>query len=351
MVVVMVGGGRSSDKLVRQSNIGSSLGGHFVLKDLSEGKGTRCSPHHLETISEEDSAGATANGRGVSQQHSSNPSKRDQSDSSLMSPNSTTPPTDIIVVETSSSGNDTSTSKKSKVVTTEREENNCVGFSEEASDRALKHGVMFATGRVVWSIKALPHWNVLALRMFDAARSGSLAELKDILASSKGHQVGLTTPHVVVTTPSTTPRNSNTSYNFTRMHSGSARLSRNYSYRDDAQRLSVVSMTTESGLDVNMEYHRPSFSEDNYFNAIFGRKRSLLAATATTCGSPLRPDPAQHEPRLLLHVAVEKGHLDIVQFLIQQGADVSVCVTCDCVCLYVFVCVFKKIFFVFFSFR
>lgn len=63
----------------------------------------------------------------------------------------------------------------------------------------LSHGVQFQTGRLVWSLTALPQDQVLTIKMFSAAREGRLEDLKRILDYSQCLEGPI--PVVLVTPP------------------------------------------------------------------------------------------------------------------------------------------------------
>ena len=72
-------------------------------------------------------------------------------------------------------------------------------------------------------------------------------------------------------------------------------------------------------LDVNAEYNQPSFQKDEYLNTLFSsRKRPGSASLLVTPASKLI-----QRPHLLLHVAIENNHPEMVEYLLTKGADVS----------------------------
>ena len=64
------------------------------------------------------------------------------------------------------------------------EESACVSFGDNFRLR-LSRGVQFQTGRLVWSLTALPVDQVLTIKMFSAAREGRLDDLRRILDYSQ----------------------------------------------------------------------------------------------------------------------------------------------------------------------
>ena len=170
----------------------------------------------------------------------------------------------------------------------------------EGSALHLMQGVRFVMGQLEWSITALPLEKMLTLKMFAAARKGDLDELRSILDSSKCTDVSF--PCVFVTPT------------------------------DSAAVFSSVSMVTEQGLDVNAEYQPPSYTEDHFFNQISIRRRSsALVSHPLSPSSPSSFSTPQPPARLLLHIAIENGDLEMAKYLLEKGADVCVYV-CVCVC-------------------
>ena len=145
----------------------------------------------------------------------------------------------------------------------------------------LSHGIQFQTGRLVWSLTALPLDQVLTIKMFSAARERRLSDLRTILESSQC--INRPTPFVFVTPP---PQ-----YDF-----------------------STLSIMTEDGIDVNTEY-RPPTSDDVHLSQ---RPSSTLSPSSL---SPVAPLP-HLSPYLLLHIAVVNNDLDMVLYLLDKGADV-----------------------------
>lgn len=73
-------------------------------------------------------------------------------------------------------------------------DSNQSGFSTK-----LTHGIQFQTGRLVWSLTALPEDQVLTIKMFCAAREGQLDKLHNIIESSQ--LVDHKSPLVLVSPP------------------------------------------------------------------------------------------------------------------------------------------------------
>ena len=150
----------------------------------------------------------------------------------------------------------------------------------------LSHGIQFQTGRLVWSLTALPRDQVLTIKMFSAARDGRLNDLQSIIDSAQCDD--RPTPHVFVTSPTSD-------------------LSQTSQYR-----FSTVSIMTDNGIDVNTEY-RPPTSDD-----------SCVYQHPSPTPSPSPAASVPHpSPYLLLHIAVVNGDLNMVLYLLERGADVS----------------------------
>ena len=75
-------------------------------------------------------------------------------------------------------------------------------------------------------------------------------------------------------------------------------------------------------VDVNAEYSPPSYQKDEYLNILISARKgaksfpppphSVTPATASV-----------QRPHLLLHVAIENNHPEMVDYLLIRGADVS----------------------------
>ena len=167
-------------------------------------------------------------------------------------------------------------------------------------------GIRFVAGRLEFGLTALPTELLYTLRMFEATKKGDLDELRDIIESSKNSD--LLVPYVTVSQPGD----------------------------PSSSRFSMISVTSNQGVDVNTQYQPPAFSDDVFFGQNFNRRRSSLHMGARTVtllspGSPIGAgqsvavwcgySPEDH--RLLLHIAIEKGFLDIVTYLLSQNANVS----------------------------
>ncbi len=169
----------------------------------------------------------------------------------------------------------------------------------------VHYGIKFVAGQLEFSLTAPPTELLYTLRIFDAAKRGDLNELKYIIESSKSAE--LVTPYVIVSQP----ENSN------------------------VNRLSTISVSSNQGVDVNVEYQKPAYSDDAFLGANFSRRRSSVrnmtllspltspGLSSTTVGGGVCVNTLQ-EHKLLLHIAIEKNLLDMVTYLLTQNADVSV---------------------------
>ena len=75
-------------------------------------------------------------------------------------------------------------------------------------------------------------------------------------------------------------------------------------------------------VDVNAEYSPPSYQKDEYLNLLFSSRKGAKASSPP----PNLVTPATtsvERPRLLLHVAIENDHPEMVEYLLIRGADVS----------------------------
>ena len=180
----------------------------------------------------------------------------------------------------------------------------CVGGGEGEceSGRGVCHGAAGVEHAALLLEK------MLTLKMFATATKEDLDELQSILDSSKCTDV--TVPCVFVT-----PIDSAAVFSH---HSS-------------------VSMVTEQGLDVNVEYQPPSYAEDYFFNQISIRRRSSAPVShPLSPSSPSSPSTPQPPARFMLHIAIENGDLEMSKYLLEKGADVRGCVG---VCVSVYVCV------------
>lgn len=171
-------------------------------------------------------------------------------------------------------------------------------------------------GKLEFSLAAVPMELLYTLRVFAATRRGDLNELKNLVESSKSSD--LVVPYVAVDS--------------TNMY-----------------RYSTISVTSNQGVDVNVKYLPPAYADDAFFGQSFNRRRSSMHmvrnVTLLSPHSPLGAEagggaggcgisPEDH--RLLLHIAIESHNLEIVSYLLSQGANVSTYVRmCMCVCMYV----------------
>ena len=267
---------RRGSKLMRQECFDGH--GHFVLEDLTGGSGVFCVTYNATSLQHSAMPEDTEEQRVVKV---SSPAG-DQSDQSIKSQSGGVTPLEVGGAQGEVEG--------------------------EGSALHLMHGVRFVTGQLEWSITALPLEKMLTLKMFAAARKGDLDELRSILDSSKCTDV--TVPGVFVT-----PTDSAAVFSH---HSS-------------------VSMVTEQGLDVNVEYQPPSYAEDYFFNQISIRRRSSAPVShPLSPSSPSSPSTPQPPARFMLHIAIENGDLEMSKYLLEKGADVRGCVG---VCVSVYVCV------------
>ena len=153
----------------------------------------------------------------------------------------------------------------------------------------LTCGVQFQTGRLVWSVTALPEDQVLTIKMFKAARCGNLENLRIILDRS---QCAVRPVSFVFSTPLTGGKGQ--------------RQSSQYKF-------STVSIVTEEGIDVNTEY-TPLVPDSNHLI-----KNPLSPSPFCVSGY----SPINQPPCLLLHIAVQNKDLKMVLYLLEKGADVS----------------------------
>ena len=155
-------------------------------------------------------------------------------------------------------------------------------------------GMQFIAGRLEFSLRALPAEVLLTLKMFDAAKRGNLKELVSILESSKN--AGAADPG-------------------------------HYAPLQDFNRLSSTSELTNHGVDINVEYQAPSYSDEQFFSTGFNRRRSSLVR-GVGFSSPFFPgggpgcDQGSRGHSLLLHIAIEQNNLKMASFLVSEKADV-----------------------------
>lgn len=166
----------------------------------------------------------------------------------------------------------------------------------------VHYGIKFVAGKFEFGLTAPPAELLYTLWMFDAAKRGDLNELRYIVESSKSEE--LVTPYVAVTQP-----------------------------ENNNNRLSTISVSSNRGVDVNMEYQKPAYSDDAFLGGNFSRRRSSVrnvsllspllspGASSAAVGGGACVNALQ-EHKLLLHIAIEKNLLDMVAYLLTQNADV-----------------------------
>lgn len=161
-------------------------------------------------------------------------------------------------------------------------------------------------GNLEFSLTALSTEVLYTLRMFAATKKGDLSELTHIVESSKTS--GLVVPYIVVSPQEDT----------------------------NAKRFSTISVASNQGVDVNVQYQPPAYSDDMFYGQSFNRRRSsahvVRAVTLLPPQSPVLASQApgggvgsgclSEEHQLLLHIAIDKGYLEIVTYLLSQNADV-----------------------------
>ncbi len=164
-------------------------------------------------------------------------------------------------------------------------------------------GLRFVIGQLEFSFTALPPDLVLVLKMFDAAKTGNLEELRAAVEAGKNAEVTL--PYVSPSLPVD-----------------------DKVFWGGMRRVSVVSVVTTQGVDINTDYQAPSYDDAHLLVPGFTRRRSLACRTrmamATSPDGPMDATrPSSGEARLLLHVAILMNHLEMTKYLLNQGADVS----------------------------
>ena len=138
------------------------------------------------------------------------------------------------------------------------------------TDIRLIHGVSFVAGHLEFSVTALPFEQLSIVRMFSAACSGNLPKLKAIIESE----------------------------------------------------------VTQGDVDINAEYFNPICPDESDFDRLHRfQKSSTLPIQLSVPPSPISTNDvstAQSQPqKLLLHVAVVNNDTNMVNYLLEKGADVS----------------------------
>ena len=164
-------------------------------------------------------------------------------------------------------------------------------------------GVRFVAGKLGFSLTALPPEQLSTLRMFDAVKQGNLEELRSILESGKCAERVI--PYVSV---SCVDENVN--------------LDSRGSDSPKAKRLSLVSVATHQGVDVNVEYQAPVYDDEHFFGAGSNQRSSVRGVSLASPVSGPSCHQGSREHRLLLHVAIEKNNLEMIGYLLSERADV-----------------------------
>ena len=185
-------------------------------------------------------------------------------------------------------------------------------FPSQPRRVVLLTGRTFVTGLMEWSITALPPDTVLLMKMFAAVRNGSLERLKSIVDGNHGRQTLV--PHVAIASDTR------------EVGGGRGEEEGEYSH-------SILMAPSElGGVDLNAELCLPSLStllgeepkgveltqtlsSEAFKSAVAGSSAQSLPAS--------RKVPLQSHSKLLLHVAIDNDNLEMVQYLLEQGADVS----------------------------
>lgn len=170
------------------------------------------------------------------------------------------------------------------------------------------YGIRFVAGKLEFSLTALPIELLYTLQLFAAAKKGDLNEVKHIIESSRSSE--FVVPYVVVSPTENT----------------------------NAKHFSTISVASNQGIDINTEYQAPTHSDEAFLCPSFNRRRSSVHMVRNvTLLSPLSPITAgsggsvgqgggscsPEEHKLLLHIAIEKNHLEMVIYLLSQNANVS----------------------------
>ena len=155
-------------------------------------------------------------------------------------------------------------------------------------------GQTFVTGVVEWAITALPEDTVLLLKMFAAVQRNSVNDLKTIVEASRTRQLMVT--HVAITSDS---REGEKGY-----------------------RHSILMAPSDQGVDVNAELCLPSSLGEEPKEVELSQSLSSEAFKGFTAQVTARKPHVSHS-KLLLHVAIDMDNLEMVRYLLEQGADVS----------------------------
>ena len=134
------------------------------------------------------------------------------------------------------------------------------------SDIRLIHGISFVAGHLEFSITALPFDQLSIVRMFSAACSGNLPKLKAITESE----------------------------------------------------------VTQGDVDINAEYFNPICPNESVFDCLHRFHKSSIQFSVPPPISANDVSTAQSQSqKLLLHVAVVNNDTNMVNYLLEKGADVS----------------------------
>ena len=136
----------------------------------------------------------------------------------------------------------------------------------------LAHGQEFVTGRIRWKVIALPSDIVFNLQLFSAARSGKLSLLKQCIESEE------------------------------------VASKRRHSSEERRGRYSVV------------EYLQVADSNERLQHVLSDQGIDINIVDEGDCHSNVIPTA-----KMLLNVAIEIDHKEMIQFLLDKGADVSYC--------------------------
>ena len=159
---------------------------------------------------------------------------------------------------------------------------------------AVLYGIKFVAGQLEFSFTAVSPELLCTLRMFTAVQKGELNELKSIIDANKS--ADFVSPYGVLD-------NINTN------------------------QFSNISMMTNHGVDVNVEYQPPSYYDETLLGLGFNHRRSSVQVIRNlNVPSPVSPVLGVNFPqdgyRLLLHIAIEQNNLEMITFLLSENADV-----------------------------